>query len=383
MGMRNQSTGRRKTKTGCATCRIRKIKCDEAKPFCQRCVKTGRTCDGYESVFRSFVSPAPRSDAKTKVSPEFTTTAPLDATSLNRYFSTKTIFNVDVSCTQEAEQVLQASVTYPSIRHALLCLRTLREDLETGDSPEQQTLSYNYGLEQYSKALSGLASNLSSPSPETLKSALLCCQVLISVEQVRGNFSAMGIHIVRGLNIMREYRARPYLVQGALIPAKHSDLPSLDIFIIKMLAAPCKFTEQPATEAMMMTPPAEITNDRKIAPNMRTGIRRIADSAIQLLDNISFIKSEREAGELLGERQRLLELLEEWHRGFDASESRSVNDCFLTLLHHILRVVLLGSLDYGERFQAENEKIQAIANEINDRLKDYDMRKAIENGRNE
>ena len=36
-----------KVKTGCLTCKIRKKKCDEAKPFCQRCVDTGRKCDGY------------------------------------------------------------------------------------------------------------------------------------------------------------------------------------------------------------------------------------------------------------------------------------------------------------------------------------------------
>ncbi|KAH7182424.1 uncharacterized protein B0J16DRAFT_373058 [Fusarium flagelliforme] len=383
MTMRKQSAGGRKTKTGCATCRIRKIKCDEAKPFCQKCVKTGRTCDGYESVFRSFASPATNDSRSRRVSPDSTTTAPLDATSLNRYFSTKTIFNVDVSCTHEAEQVLQASLTDPSIRYALLCLRTLREDLETGDSTEQQTLSYNYGLQQYSKALSCLATNLSSPSPETLKSALLCCQVLISVEQVRGNFSAMGMHIVRGLNIMREYRARPYLVQGVLMPTKHNDLPSLDVFIIKMLAAPCKFTEQPTADAAMLTSPAEITNDRRIAPNMRTGIRRIADSTVQLLDMVAFVKSEQEAGELLHERQRLLDLLEEWYGGFEAGETKSVNDCFLTLLYHILRAALLGTLDYSGRLETENEKIQALTNEINDRLKDYDMRKGIESGRNE
>ncbi|KAM3432457.1 hypothetical protein MY4824_006534 [Beauveria thailandica] len=36
-----------KSKTGCATCRIRRIKCDEGKPYCQRCVLTGRQCSGY------------------------------------------------------------------------------------------------------------------------------------------------------------------------------------------------------------------------------------------------------------------------------------------------------------------------------------------------
>lgn len=36
-----------KTKTGCGTCRLRRIKCDEARPYCARCASTGRTCDGY------------------------------------------------------------------------------------------------------------------------------------------------------------------------------------------------------------------------------------------------------------------------------------------------------------------------------------------------
>lgn len=36
-----------KVKSGCITCKIRKIKCDEEKPSCRRCTSTGRTCDGY------------------------------------------------------------------------------------------------------------------------------------------------------------------------------------------------------------------------------------------------------------------------------------------------------------------------------------------------
>ncbi|KAE8379106.1 hypothetical protein BDV26DRAFT_260080 [Aspergillus bertholletiae] len=34
--------------TGCNTCRRRKVKCDEAKPECLRCVKHGHVCTGYE-----------------------------------------------------------------------------------------------------------------------------------------------------------------------------------------------------------------------------------------------------------------------------------------------------------------------------------------------
>ena len=33
--------------TGCRTCRARKVKCDEARPDCQRCVGSGLQCQGY------------------------------------------------------------------------------------------------------------------------------------------------------------------------------------------------------------------------------------------------------------------------------------------------------------------------------------------------
>lgn len=39
-----------KVRTGCLTCKIRRKKCDEAKPECQRCRSTGRVCDGYPSL---------------------------------------------------------------------------------------------------------------------------------------------------------------------------------------------------------------------------------------------------------------------------------------------------------------------------------------------
>ncbi|KAG6009294.1 hypothetical protein E4U21_002898 [Claviceps maximensis] len=35
-----------KTKFGCKTCKIRKVRCDETWPACQNCDKTGRQCDG-------------------------------------------------------------------------------------------------------------------------------------------------------------------------------------------------------------------------------------------------------------------------------------------------------------------------------------------------
>ncbi|KAM0238316.1 hypothetical protein ACHAP5_008721 [Fusarium lateritium] len=397
---RKPATKRRKVKTGCATCRIRKIKCDETKPACQKCAKTGRTCDGYESLFRSFPNQpmdnnrGAKADAAKSMHESIEGKAPLDVDSLNRYFSTKTIFNVELSCNQEAQEVLQASLTDPSIRHALLSLRALRENIETPEdnsaTPEQQTLSYNYGLEQYSKALTGLASDLAYPDIDRLKSALLCCQVLISVEQVRCNFSAMGLHIIRGLGIMREYRPRPYLTaSNSLFPPRYGGLPSLDVFIIKLFAAPCRFSEPQAKgSACVITPPPETpSSDRKLAPNMRTELVRIATATIEFLSKVSHARPETNISLLLQEKETLLGSLDSWVKtlGNLRTESQSqeepIQANFLRLFHNVLRIILLGNLNFAPDLDAklkkENERLQGIANTVNERLKYYNMRHGI------
>src|SRR6187402_631793 len=37
----------RRVRTGCATCRRRRVKCDEAKPVCARCRAANFLCEGY------------------------------------------------------------------------------------------------------------------------------------------------------------------------------------------------------------------------------------------------------------------------------------------------------------------------------------------------
>ncbi|PYI16959.1 sugar transporter [Aspergillus violaceofuscus CBS 115571] len=39
-----------KSRLGCKTCKIRRIKCDLARPSCLKCFSTGRTCDGYSEM---------------------------------------------------------------------------------------------------------------------------------------------------------------------------------------------------------------------------------------------------------------------------------------------------------------------------------------------
>lgn len=43
-----KKTSHARSKTGCGTCRRRKKKCDETKPYCMNCEKNNVVCDGYE-----------------------------------------------------------------------------------------------------------------------------------------------------------------------------------------------------------------------------------------------------------------------------------------------------------------------------------------------
>ncbi|KAI9653641.1 MAG: hypothetical protein M1821_006988 [Bathelium mastoideum] len=63
LDQRNMSGGRhkkeikRRTKTGCLTCRKRRIKCDEAHPTCRNCQKSKRECLGYDPIFKQQPGP--------------------------------------------------------------------------------------------------------------------------------------------------------------------------------------------------------------------------------------------------------------------------------------------------------------------------------------
>ncbi|KAG9257891.1 uncharacterized protein F5Z01DRAFT_307810 [Emericellopsis atlantica] len=71
---REKSTARkiqRRTKTGCLTCRKRRIKCDEQRPACNNCTKAKRECLGYEVLFREHngVNPLARAASATSSNP--------------------------------------------------------------------------------------------------------------------------------------------------------------------------------------------------------------------------------------------------------------------------------------------------------------------------
>ena len=243
-------------------------------------------------------------------------------------------------------------------------------------------------------ALGGLAFKLLSPGSNELKSALLCCQIFISIEQVRKNYAAMAQHIIRGLTIMCEYRARPSLdAANSLAPAHYEQLPLLDVFIIKLFAAPCKFADPPATDdesgsslsACQHLPQEQpmVSRDlRTIAPDVRTELTKIAASTLEFLDKVSRVVGVGVALRLLSEKAALLGRLKVWltnlelgQRKFKSAVLEPISLSFLRMFHLILKIVLLGALDsppgLDAKLRTENEQLEGVASYVGERVRAY------------
>ncbi|KAK0713947.1 hypothetical protein B0T26DRAFT_742433 [Lasiosphaeria miniovina] len=342
---------RAKVKTGCATYRVRKAKCDEAKPSCRKCIDTGRICDGYESPFRFFTSQpisSGRPPLEGGINPKSgAVITPQDIDLLSWYFSTKTMFDgVKLGCTEEASQVLCASMTDPAIRHAILSLRALPQYLET--SQHGSNSHDEYSLQQYCMALGRLSSNLFPwSSSDGLKP---------------GNFLAMTQHMVHELRIMREQRRLAERQRSfGLAPTDPPCL--LDVFVIKLFATPCKFADHTPRPAKAASSAAELgvresanaaveSRSRQlctIAPDMRTELTRIAASTIELLDKLASHRAGwvDDMSSLQKEKEVLLHPLSSWLADLElgAMHPEPLSVSFLYLFHQALKIILLGGLE--------------------------------------
>ncbi|OCL07085.1 hypothetical protein AOQ84DRAFT_320449 [Glonium stellatum] len=206
-----------KVKTGCITCKIRRVKCGEEKPHCLRCTSTGRKCDGYPSQAvtrthtQSLIS-LPRSDSSLHCLAGNAT----EARYLEFYFHR---IGPKLSGFLDSDLwlrlVLQFAFAEPAIRHATMAISYLYEKEIDDQCPGHPMLhsgtDESFFLQQYNKAINNLVIRMND-KPGSLVISLVTCMLFICLECLRRkDCSAALFHLNSGVNILAGLRNKRQL----------------------------------------------------------------------------------------------------------------------------------------------------------------------------
>ncbi|KAF2633224.1 hypothetical protein BU25DRAFT_444037 [Macroventuria anomochaeta] len=234
---------RPKTRTGCKTCKIRRIKCDETKPHCKRCTTTGRACDGYDPGFvPTRTSPPTRTpstspplltlgqdivdfalEIRSFDAPSFL--VPLlrlesDDERINLQFYIKHAGPALARSSNSAfwqRQVLQAAHQYASIQHCVIALGAMyRRFFECTSSHIGKDVSnqqFQFALSQSNKAIQRLVRDQIENSRTGVVdklTAMTCCVLFGSMANLQGQQQAALDHLRSGIRMLKETKLQSY-----------------------------------------------------------------------------------------------------------------------------------------------------------------------------
>ncbi|KAF2444004.1 hypothetical protein P171DRAFT_23850 [Karstenula rhodostoma CBS 690.94] len=223
MSSRSNAVKRRRTtcKTGCLTCKARKVKCDEGKPACHRCISTGRRCDGYgiwggggngyAEPLGATASPFSRRSQH----PLLLVSVPAPCYTSDEqlyldWFYVRTVPKIPGMFPHGFWSTLlrQASMAEPAILHATLTLSSAHKTTRGEEdftkrmkTPDEQD---DFMLRNYSKAIRHLQPHLATKDRASLRIALIACAIFTCLEFLRGNFMTAQTHLTNGLRVLQE-----------------------------------------------------------------------------------------------------------------------------------------------------------------------------------
>ncbi|KAK9233903.1 hypothetical protein V1525DRAFT_391985 [Lipomyces kononenkoae] len=221
-----------KVRTGCRTCKIRKVKCDESYPVCHRCSSTGRTCDGY-GVWGGGGIQSNRSSrdgaiiASTSSSSNETCNTILPrpgyvsffvATREDKecfdWFEHRTSPKIRGSFDSEfwSKLILQASINELAVRHAVLAVSFIhrRGSLNVMDTRlEEESIGQveQVPLRYFARSINNLQRHLSANTQASLRIVLITCIIFTTLDLLRGHFETARIHVRNGVYLLRMLRS--------------------------------------------------------------------------------------------------------------------------------------------------------------------------------
>ncbi|OCL12578.1 hypothetical protein AOQ84DRAFT_269445, partial [Glonium stellatum] len=303
-----------RSKTGCITCRIRHVKCDEARPACNRCTSTGRKCDGYpepsetecgKSTHRSLTVNLPALTALAN-QPRLGTDRENRA---QEFFQVQTISQLTEVFRSELwdRYVLQLALSEPSIHYAKVALGAIHLSFSTG-TPSISGEDELFALQQYNKAISRI---VHPPKPLSPIVVLVACYMFSCFETIRGNHEASFRHTASGLQListMVHNGAEDEAIEKSLV----QKFASLDL-----LAA--VYDPGWVTYSVHYTPQTDNRGPFTSIEQAHYGLTALLQSILRFkrLEGSQYGKDVLERKDTSAEREQLLADLAQWSAAFE------------------------------------------------------------------
>jgi Fungal Zn(2)-Cys(6) binuclear cluster domain len=206
--------------------RVRRVKCDEGKPECARCLKFGVECDGYETKRtpkKEIVAIVPKRELAIKeqslpafpalqLQPDLTfhLRGEAEDTQYFRFFRDETAYELSGGFFDEPiwnQMILQSCHEAPCIQKIALSIAGLSRAMKANSYKESKDPHVEYALQQYTKSLRHfrlfVASN-GSPDPRMLLMAGLLIYVF---ECLQGNMDNAIKQIKAMMSVFKNMRS--------------------------------------------------------------------------------------------------------------------------------------------------------------------------------
>lgn len=210
-----------KVRTGCRTCKKRRLKCGEERPICLKCSSGGFVCDGYEDESEQNEQDTIRIPNTSKVQTQLNQqlwrpiAADIDATHTERllFHTFRIAATTDETSGLECPFVPFFSRVCPqvshheaSVKHAMIALGSAYKFLQLsnteanrGDTLERWNI---VTIDQYIKSMSQLQKYTGEQRQGNVIFTLICCLSFICLEILRDNRTVAYTHLQNGLNII-------------------------------------------------------------------------------------------------------------------------------------------------------------------------------------
>ncbi|KAI0437711.1 hypothetical protein F4803DRAFT_537457 [Xylaria telfairii] len=203
-----------RVRTGCVTCKARKVKCSEEQPSCQRCITSGRKCGGYD-VPRTWLFEPNQWQARLSNSmtgridrcPSTTYSHLLNAhdrRSFDLYINqTVPLLSAYFGHSFWAQTLPQIAFREPTVMYMVLATSSLIESTEL----HSMVLEDN---KVYQSHYRNVLARMTCKEPPSTAYVLMICVLLACCEFLRGNFGTGMNHIASGARILDEWFSTKY-----------------------------------------------------------------------------------------------------------------------------------------------------------------------------